>query len=222
MKSFSKIILALMIIASSASAQTFIQTGTVELGGDISLSSQTETFPNYDPIYGYSNLNTETSNQTTFSFNPYFGVMVVRGFELGVQPGIAIINPGAKTNLHLYFAPAYNFNTQSNIYPYVEFLAGYNSEKDNLSTSSGLGLGGDVGMKVAIKGSILLLVKIQYINESYTLKTPAYYYYNYPYGNYYYDPTDYKYSVGTLSFGVGLRVFIGRSSTANAPVEKGK
>ena len=60
MKSFSKIILALMILVSSASAQTFTQKGTIELGGDVSMSAQTQTYK-----YTFNNFNTYYSESTS-------------------------------------------------------------------------------------------------------------------------------------------------------------
>ena len=192
-----------LLISSSLTAQTFTQPGTIELGGDISFSSQS-----------YSENGTNSGSAlTTFSFNPYLGFMVSDGFELGLMPGIATVSYGSSTStqLNLFFAPAYNVNTNSSVYPYFEFLIGYNTSSDNSYSSyagnrtiGGLGVGLDAGLKINLKGNSLLLFKIQYLHQSFNRDT----YTTTGYSGYPVTIESREIALNTVSFGMGFRIFI--------------
>ena len=186
MKSILKVNLILVLILSSASAQSFTDKGTVEIGGGITFSSISAG--------GYQN-----SSYSVFTFNPYFGGMVTRGLELGITPGFSGVD-GAK-KFDIFFAPSYNISTSTNVYPYFEFLIGYNSITDEgVSTSGGLGIGGDAGIKVAISTSALLVFVIQYLNQSYNFGQQTYSYYN--------QVELHNYTLNVFTLGVGFSYYL--------------
>src|SRR5205085_11695945 len=106
----------------------------------------------------------------TFNSSAYFGYMVIKGLELGIRPGITTssYNKSTSTSLDLYFNPNYNFNSSSNVCPYLGFIVGYNSlnygSGDNYH---GLSIGGEGGLKILLSASTLLLLKVEYIEQNY-------------------------------------------------------
>jgi hypothetical protein len=117
----------------------FARTGVIEAGGDISFSS-TKTVIDGESVGNSVNV---------FTFSPYFGYFITDGFELGVKPTISSISSGGGTSTAVYFfaAPAYNFLTESSVYPYLEGLLGYASHS-NGTTRSGLSFGLGGGLKI--------------------------------------------------------------------------
>jgi len=199
------ILVFVSLITASTQAQNFIQARTVELGGDVSFSSQSV------PAGGGS--------LSTLSFNPYLGFMTASGFEIGLLPGITSITQGiySATELNIFLAPSYNFKMTGNTYPYLEFLIGYNSitAKENVSffgssansqTAGGLGIGMGAGLKINLKGNSLLLVKFQYLHQNYkqditeTTFTGT--------GAYVTNTTTVDQILNTVSLGLGFRIFI--------------
>lgn len=200
MKAFFKFATALFFLSGTLTAQTLTQSGTVELGGDISFSSVSQSQSN-------SFVSDNNNSVATFSFNPYIGYMVSNGFELGFMPGITTQSSGGQsaTILNLFFAPSFNVNVSGTVYPYLEFLIGYNSIKGtNGRTTGGLGVGLDAGLKVNIKGNSLLLFKIQYLNQTFSES-------DYTITSYYGTPIAVQGRqdvFNTVSFGIGFRIFI--------------
>lgn len=194
------VVVALWLLSLTVSAQNFIHAGTTELGGDVSFSSQSSPG--------------SSGTITTFSFNPYVGFMSSSGFELGLMPGITSISSGSEsaTELNLFLAPSYNVSTGSTVYPYFEFLIGYNSisYKSGFSfsgsgnqTVDGLGIGLDAGLKVNLKGNSLLLFKIQYLYQSYKEDATT----TNVFGTTYTTPSS-ETILNTVAFGMGFRVFL--------------
>ena len=67
-----------------------------------------------------------------------------------------------------YFAPSYNINTKSNLYPYIEPFIGYASEgsfSQSVTANSGLGLGGETGLKIVIGTHSLIVIQVQYLHQ---------------------------------------------------------
>jgi len=146
-----------LLFTHAAQAQTFLQRGNIELGGDISFSSMKE--PEYD------------NSLNTFTFNPYIGCMFSGGFELGFRPQLTIVSydGSSYTTMGLFLAPAYNMNAGSIVYPYLELLIGYNSINNDEDNYGGLGLGVDGGLKINIAGNSLLLIKLEYLHQEYDI-----------------------------------------------------
>jgi len=181
---------------SIAPEQTFTQPGTFELGGSISFSSQ-----KYE---------SSSSSTSIFSINPYVGYFVVKGFELGISPGISFQRTSYMhaTTFNVFFAPAYNFTLSGGLFPYVEALIGYTSyhEKDDgqfedyTEIREGYAIGGVAGFKAAVRQNALVIFSIQYLQEKYKRNTP-----------YYFDYSDRAFTV--VSAGIGFRIYIDSGHT---------
>ncbi len=187
---------ALLLLYITASAQTYRDAGTLDLGGDISFSSQSYT-------NDISSGSAETL--TMFSFNPFIGVMAAPGFEVGVRTGLGVqtYREDSYTNFNILFAPSYNVNTHSGVIPYFEFLIGYNSVKETGDVAeTGLAIGGDGGVKVAIGTGALLLFKIEYLHQEYNQVPQGFF------------GTPGTLSLNTTSIGVGVRIFIPKKEKA--------
>lgn len=113
--------LALVAIrpAAGQTATAFLMPGTVELGGGLSMTSQTEI----------NNGRTASGSVTLLALSPYVGVFVAKGVELGVYaPQITWLDDGyrSQTQVALGAAPAYHFSTDGPAFPYLEAQLGYN------------------------------------------------------------------------------------------------
>jgi hypothetical protein len=141
----------------------FASKGTIELGGtiayqSISLISQGAEYQSYK----------------VFSFLPYVGYFPTECFEIGINPlGIQTYwdSQDKITTVNILLAPAYNFKTEGNLYPFIEFQLGYNAEilsgslADLNSTKTkrdGFSWGGRAGIKISIAGNGLLNAGLQY------------------------------------------------------------
>ena len=158
------VVLAGLLMLSNGPAQAqegsqktkrFATRGTTELGGSISFQSIT-------PV---SNGNTGDAT-SIFTVLPFVGFFVADGFEIGLNPlGITSISPpsgSSFTQIMIFAAPSYNFNTGSRVYPFIEALLGYASQS-NGSSRSGFSWGGRGGVKVAVAEHGLLNLGLQYI-----------------------------------------------------------
>jgi hypothetical protein len=172
----------------------FIMPGTIELGGELSYASQ-----KVEDAEGSASL---------FSMNPYVGIMVGSGFELGFKPGVQFQKAGdyKATTFNLLFAPAFNINGGGSVFSYFEFLVGYNmmSYEETIpyyghfeQTASGAAIGVDGGFKAIIGNSGLVLFKIEYLHQ--TFKSDGQF--------------ASEVSYNTLSAGIGFRVFFGNAKT---------
>jgi hypothetical protein len=145
---------AFQFCCSVLSAQSYTSKGTVEIGGDFSFSFQKSS-------------DQKELSFSTYAFNAYAGRMVLPGFEIGVSPAVLGYNNGnySTTQFSIYFRPAYNFELKSNVNPYVELLAGYGLSDDGNNVANVSGLGGDAGIKVRLRESGLLLIKVEYLRH---------------------------------------------------------
>jgi hypothetical protein len=158
------VILFSVIYCSKLEAQDrkFAVKGTTELAGSISYSSFTSV----------SNGSTGDAI-SIFSFAPQVGYFVIDGLELGLStgalllPGFSSVSPeeGDNTTVVQFFAsPSYNFQTKSNIYPFLEAQIGYSSLSSGGSeTLSGFSYGARGGMKIAPVEHFLLTFSVQYL-----------------------------------------------------------
>lgn len=156
------LIVMLILCFTNSNYSQFARTGVIEIGGDISFSSSKNVFD------GESSGN----SVNVFSFSPYFGYFITDGFELGFKPTISSISSGGSSVTAVYFfaAPAYNFVTDGNLYPYIEGLLGYTSQSNGI-TRSGLSYGLSGGLKIGIGGRAMINTSIQYV--AYTLDIDA-------------------------------------------------
>jgi len=160
-KFFYLLVLTLVVGSVSLSAQNFAKKGVWEFGGGIGFSSVTYVFDG------------ESADDalTTFMFEPYVGYFVIDCFELGLIPSFETTSFGdvSQSSFGVYFAPAWNFDLKSNVFPFIEGRIGYNtssyddgdSETEDPS-SSGLAYGARGGAKFQLGNSALVNASIGY------------------------------------------------------------
>ncbi|HSW55245.1 MAG TPA: outer membrane beta-barrel protein [Ignavibacteriaceae bacterium] len=161
-KFFYLLVLTLVIGSVSLSAQNFAKKGVWELGGGIGFSSST----------GVSNGESADDAATTFTFEPYIGYFVINSLELGLIPRFNSYSFGdySINSFGIYFAPAWNFDLQSNLFPFIEGRIGYNTstveyedeEGTVEQTLSGLAYGARGGLKYQLGNSALVNVSLGY------------------------------------------------------------
>jgi hypothetical protein len=137
----------------------FASSGCVELSGSISFSGQVSA----------------GNGSSTFLFSPFVGYFPVKGFELGFDPlsfEETSFGGASATSLLVVLAPAYNFQTGSNMYPFIEGDIGMNRQTYGTSNSiseastSGLTIGARAGLKIEIVKHAMLNVFVQYLSNS--------------------------------------------------------
>jgi hypothetical protein len=143
------------LIFSGASAQSnkFALKNQIEFGGSFG-------FVNTTPV---TNGNTEDSYYE-ISFYPAFGWFPVDGLELGALIELTYENPSigqSSTDYAFYFAPSYNINTKSIVYPYLQGQIGYSGISGS-SDASGIAWGFEGGTKIQILSRALLKVGMNY------------------------------------------------------------
>ena len=183
MKRIINILILFFLSLSGFGQNNFRSTGTIEMGGEIGLSSLS------------SSKSGET--QVTISSNLFFGFMISPGLELGLRPGFTLRNESGHSYkiYNLFFNPAYNFNTSSNVYPYLGAILGINSIGYDNENYSGLGLGAEVGIKINLNGNSMFLIKFEYLSQNYTVS-------NIGFG----QSGDEK--INNVSIGAGFRIFL--------------
>jgi hypothetical protein len=141
-------------VSVAQDGKKFASKGSTELGGSISFQSVTSVY------------NGKTGDATTvFSLAPFVGFFVADGFEIGVNPlGITSISYSghSATQIMIFAAPSYNFDTDGIVYPFIEALIGYTSQSSS-SSRSGFSWGGRGGIKLAVTGKGLLNLGLQYL-----------------------------------------------------------
>lgn len=151
---------SLVLISTSSFSQNnkFAKKEQWELGGTISFTSMT-------PV---SSGNTGDAT-SIFRLAPSVGYFVVDGYELGLMIDFTSYSYGGSSSYHdysLYFAPAYNFRTNSIAYPYVQGQIGYTGLSNGYSSSSkdltGLAWGIEGGVKINFVGNGLVKAGINY------------------------------------------------------------
>ncbi len=140
---FTIILMVLFLASCTANAQ-YAKQGTVELGGTASYSSTTQV------VNGTS----ASESTTLFQFMPYVSYFFVDNFSVGFAPSINILNPAFSANdtkfYGIFAVPGYSFNTNSNVFPYIEGLLGYTSVDFGTGSNSGLSYGGKGGIKLMV------------------------------------------------------------------------
>lgn len=161
MRKITLLFAALFIFASLSFSQNFATKGTIEVGGSIGFSSTTSV----------SDGQSASNSTTTIRLEPYIGYFVVNSFELGFEPSFTTSSYGdySSTSFGIYFAPAWNFDLRSNLFPFLEGRIGYNtysSDDGNSATEdptySGLAWGLRGGVKVQVGNSALVNLALSY------------------------------------------------------------
>ena len=163
MKNFTIALITLLLISSiSVFAQDFAKKGVWELGGAIGFSSTSVV------VDGESG----DESITSFDFEPYVGWFVINNLELGLIPSFSTTSFGetSTNSFGIYFAPAWNFDLQSKLFPFIEGRIGYNTstyeyedeEGTVEQTLSGLAYGGRAGVKYQLGNSALVQASLGY------------------------------------------------------------
>ena len=163
MKKFTYVLFTLMLISSiSVFGQNFAKKGVWELGGGIGFSSVTFV----------SDGESGDDALTSFTFEPYIGYFVINSLELGLIPSFETSSLGdlSSNSFGIYFAPAWNFDLQSNLFPFIEGRIGYNTstveyedeEGTVEQTLSGLAYGARGGLKYQLGNSALVNFSLGY------------------------------------------------------------
>lgn len=152
-------VLVLLFGSLSLFGQDFAKKGVWELGGGIGFSSTTFVSD------GESGDNALTS----FTFEPYVGWFVINSLELGLIPSFNTVSYGdeSENSFGIYFAPAWNFDLQSQLFPFIEGRIGYNTitydpGEGESSTRSGLAYGARGGLKYQLGNSALVNFSLGY------------------------------------------------------------
>lgn len=178
-------------------AQDFATAGTTEVGGSVSFSSQTQS----DSYFYYSG-----DPVNTLIVSPYIGKMVWKGLELGFVPQLAYQDNGNtnRTYLNLFLDVTGNFNTQSKVYEFIGFLAGYNAILRNTSSHAkedGMGIGFEGGIKVDVNSRSLLVFQLQYQIQNYSYQAEIIS-----------GTTTITHTINTFSAGLGFHIYIHKGS----------
>jgi hypothetical protein len=158
MRKITILFAALFVFTSISFSQNFATKGTIEVGGSLGFSSTTYV----------SDGQSSTNSLSTVKLEPYIGYFVVNSFELGFIPSFTSQNYGdnSVSSFGIYFAPAWNFNLKSNLFPFLEGRIGYNTSTSDdgtgKSTYSGLAWGLRGGVKVKVGNSALVNLALSY------------------------------------------------------------
>lgn len=160
MKKVLLFVFAVLVLFSNSSFSQnnkFAKKEQWEIGGTISFTSMTNV----------NNGNTGDS-YSVFRLAPSVGYFVVDCVELGALVDFNSYKYGGSSSYHdysLYFAPAYNFRTNSISYPYVQGLIGFTGLSGGSSSDSdlsGLAWGVEGGVKLNVVGYGLAKIGINY------------------------------------------------------------
>jgi len=102
---------------------------------------------------------------TNIYFMPSASYFVADGFELGAiieVTSIDVQQSDATTDYTLYFVPAYNFNTKSMFYPYIQEQIGYGVTTSGDFTSRGLSWAFEGGVKANVVPHVNVKLGINY------------------------------------------------------------
>ena len=161
MRKITVLFAALFVFTSLSFAQNFATKGTIEVGGSLGFSSTTSVY----------NGESASNSTTTIRLEPYIGYFIVNSFELGFEPSFTTSSFGdySSSSFGIYFAPAWNFDLRSNLFPFIEGRIGYNtsSSDDGNSTTedptySGIAWGLRGGVKAQVGNSALINLALSY------------------------------------------------------------
>lgn len=162
MRKLLTVFFVLSFFVTLSFGQDYAKKGVWELAGTLSFYSTTSV----------SDGETADESSTNISLDPMFGYFVIDGFILGFAPMYSSYTYGDYTSnsLELFVAPGYVLNLQSNVYPFIHALVGYNTSTYNTGvagaedqTFSGISYGARGGVKVLLGKNALVNFGAQYI-----------------------------------------------------------
>ena len=142
-------------------AQDYAKQGTWEVGGNIS----------YTSITSVSNGETSDNALGIFSLGVPVYYFVIDGLELGIIPNYENLSLGdnSASAFDILFGAAYNIETKSVAYPFIEGRIGYNTTS-NGNTRSGMAWEAIGGVKVQVGGNALINIGIGYSQSTLELE----------------------------------------------------
>ena len=156
------VVLFAFVAVNTSNAQLlkkYAKKGIWEVGGTVLFYSRTNV----------SNGQNAANAETHFSFGPNAGYFIMDGLQLGADITFNSDNAGGQNNSTSYwnfmFAPAWVFNTNTMLFPYLKGLVGYNSYSPagaNSTSLSGIAWGIEGGTKIAPWGNGLINVGVRY------------------------------------------------------------
>lgn len=181
MKRLFAILVFVLSVSIVTFSQDFAKKGIWELGGSVGFMS----------ITGVSGGTTDPAATTIFTFSPEAGYFITDNFELALLPFsistestpnftyhvqnnqiVVTTTTTTTTSFRFLIAPTWNFDIQSNIYPYIQVLIGYGTESFKNDTpypdgydysESGLDYGAQAGIKIQVAKSSILNLGVSYL-----------------------------------------------------------
>lgn len=161
MKCLSLLFITMSLFINKVTAQDFAKEGVWEIAGRINYTSTTSV----------ANGITSDNSVNVFSLHTPVYYFIIDGLEVGFIPGYESVSYGGSSSslLNLEGGIAYNFETESIAYPYIEGRFGFNTSS-NGNTRNGIiwSLGG--GVKFRVGGNTLVSFGLAY--EQRTLESP--------------------------------------------------
>lgn len=158
MKRLLTVLVFVLSVSIVTFSQDFAKKGTWELGGSVGFISSTSVYAGTTDPNGAS---------TTFSISPEAGYLVTDNFEVGLMPFSYTsfsYNGNSASQFSFLVVPAWNFDLQSHIYPYVQAMIGYGTISPSGGSSiSGLDYGAQVGVKLEVAKSSLINIGLSYL-----------------------------------------------------------
>lgn len=161
MKNLSIIVISFLTVMfvsnSTLLAQKFATKGIWEIGGSISFTS----------ITSVSNGETAENSLGIFSLDVPFYYFVIDGLELGLIPSYQNLSSGGSSAsaFEILFGAAYNIETNSSAYPFIEGRVGYNTTS-NGTTRTGIVWAIIGGVKAQVGGNALINFGISYTQST--------------------------------------------------------
>jgi hypothetical protein len=157
MKRFLTVLVFVLSVSIVTFSQDFAKKGTWELGGSVGFTSVTNVRAGTSDPQGAT---------STFSLSPEAGYLITNNFEVGLVPlsyTSSSYNGNTESQFNVIVAPAWNFDLQSNLYPYVAGLIGYGSVSTGSNSYSGLNYGVSAGVKYQVAKSSMLRFGLSYL-----------------------------------------------------------
>jgi hypothetical protein len=188
MKTLISILAFIFLSSIVVLSQDFAKKGVWELGGTVGFTGTT-------PVYLGKTISSEA--QSIFTLSPEASYFITDNFELGLKPfSLTMLNFHSEqiTEFSFLIAPAYNFDLNNYVFPYIQPLIGYGFiSTSNDFTAGGFDYGIQAGVKIEVAKSSVLNFGLSYLMTS---RTPA-------------DATD-RYGNNIIQLIAGFSVFISK------------
>jgi len=157
MKKSLMVVFVLFVLVNLSFGQNYAKQGVVEFTGTVSYTNLTTV---YNGI-------ADNSSISMFSISPQLSYFFMNGFQVGLAPTYQSVSNTEFSSMGIYVTPGYVFDLNSNVYPYVSALLGYNATFENSNYSAGgFDFGAMGGIKVSVGKNALINVGLQYLQTT--------------------------------------------------------